>query len=482
MLALIMGIVGLSLIPCIICAAIYHEKTCLIDCIICAVLYITIGFSSFRHIVLTDRIVRARDGYLIVASCWIFACLLGCIVFFFSDQTFTFAEACFESTAGFTTTGATLMYEVTASKSMLLFKAIAHWLGGMGILVFIVSIFPKLGIGGQSIAMAETPTPKIEKVTDRISDTTRILYILYIAFTLIEFCLLFASKKIDLFDAIVNTLSTISTGGFMTHDVGIAYYESIYVEAVIIVFSLLVSVNFSLYYFFFTKKPFELFKNTELRVFLTTIFVVAILISLNLTYYGTYSTFLEAFRSSITQVVSFATTSGFSFADYLKWPSFSKMLLFLLMLVGGCASSTAGGLKTIRAIVAFKLVTRGFVKRIHPRSVVSVKIGESSLDSKILSQIATFIVTFICILLIGTLVLSIECPSLATAMSTTVSLLSNTGLSIAETSALNSFNLYSQGLLIFQSLLMLIGRLELFTILMLFVPEFWNFSRHRGYN
>lgn len=479
MLSLVMGIIGLSLIPAGICAAIYGEYKALIDCVLFALFYCTAGFTVFAKTRLTRRHISSRDGYLVVASCWIFACFLGAAVFYFSGQDLTFVQSIFESTAGFTTTGATLLDEGSTAKSMLFFKALAHWLGGMGILVLVVSILPKLGIGGQSIAMAETPTPKIEKVTDRISDTTRILYIMYISFTVIEFVLLLLSRKMDVFDALVNTLSTISTGGFMTHDLGIRYYESMYVETVITVFSFLVTVNFNLYYFLINKRARELTQNTELRVFLGVIVTTSVLIALNLQLSGIYDNIGTALRHSLTQVVSFSTTSGFSFAEFTSWPSFSKMLLFLLMMVGGCASSTAGGMKMIRAIVVFKLIFRGFLKRIHPRSVVAIKFRDTSVDSRIISQIATFVMTYLFIMLIGTAILSFKCPSLEVSLCTVVSLLSNTGLPLTSAYPITS-PVFGPGLHLFMSLIMIVGRLEIFTILMLFMPAFWNPSRQKG--
>lgn len=479
MLSLVTGIVGLSLIPSAICAAVYGEHHALVSCIIFAVIYIAAGFLIFAKTKLTNRIIRSRDGYLVVASCWITACILGSLVFFFSGQGLTFVQAVFESTAGFTTTGATMLDEGSTAKSMLLFKALAHWIGGMGILVLVVSIIPKLGIGGQNIAMAETPTPKIEKVTDRISDTTRVLYVMYISLTAIEFVLLLLSSRMSTFDALVNTLSTISTGGFMTHDLGIRYYDSVYVETVMTVFSILVTVNFNLYYFLINKRAKELVHNTELRVFMASIVVFSLVIAVNLRLSGTYDNAMVALRHSLTQVVSFATTSGFSFADFTSWPALSKMILFLLMLMGGCASSTAGGMKVIRAIIALKLIFRGMLKRLHPRSVVSIKVGDMAIDSRVVSQIATFVVTYLFIILAGTLILSLKCPSLESSLNIMVSLISNTGLSLSAAYPITS-PVFGPFMLLFMSFIMIAGRLEIFTILMLFMPGFWNSNRQKG--
>ena len=478
MLALIMGIVGLTLLPSVICAAIYKEWHCLGTLSIISAAYLIIGFCSYFKISFTNRLVRSRDGYAVVASCWFFACFLGAIAYFFSGQNMSFVDALFESTAGFTTTGATVLKSDVAAKSLLLFKASTHWMGGMGILVLVVSVLPKLGIGGQSIAMAETPTPKIEKVTDRISDTTRILYIMYISFTIIELILLLPSKM-DFFDALVNTLSTISTGGFLTHDVGLLYYDSPYIETVVTVFSVLVTINFNLYYFVLNDRTTEVIKNTELRVYVIIIIICSALIAFDLYLMGTYDSLLLAIRHSITQVISFSSTSGFTFADFLSWPSFAKSILFFLMLVGGCASSTAGGLKIIRVIISMKLISRGFKKRLHPRSVVDVKLSNVSVDSKTISQITTFTMAYVFIIVIASAIMALQCPSLETAIGTTVSMISNTGVLFGDLYAVNGFNMYGPGTLLFLSLIMLIGRLEIFTILMLFVPAFWNANRQK---
>lgn len=478
MLALVMGMVGLALIPASICAAIYRERQCLIICIVCALVYTILGFGIYSRIQVKNRLVRARDGYAVVASCWIFACMLGTVVYYFSGQNLSIAYSIFESCAGFTTTGATVLRADVCAKSMLLFKAITHWLGGMGILVLVVSVLPKLGIGGQSIAMAETPTPKIEKVTDRISDTTRILYIMYLSFTLIEFVLL-VPTNMGVFDSIVNTLSTISTGGFMTHDMGIGYYNSFYIETVITVFSILVSVNFNLYYFVLNDRARELAKNTELRTFLGIIVAASVLICLNLVLSSTYDSPFVAMRHAFTQVVSFSTTSGFTFVDFHAWPQFSRIILFIMMLIGGCASSTSGGLKVIRIMIAFKLIMRGFLRRIHPRSIVAIKLGDANADSKNVNQIVSFVITYFFIVIVSVPILSLQCPSVETAIGTIVSMISNTGIMFGDLYAQNGFTMYGPGMLIFLSLIMLIGRLEIFTMLMLTAPSFWNANRQK---
>ncbi len=480
MSALILAIIGLGMIPPALCAVYYGERSSLAAFGICAAVYICAGFVIYKKTSLASRNIRIRDGYIVVVTCWLTACFFGAFPYYFSGSDLTFIQSLFESTAGITTTGATILTEATSANSALLFKAISHWLGGMGILVLIVSILPNLGSGGQTIANAETPTPRIEKVTNRISDTARILYIMYLSFSVIEFVLLLASSKISVFEALVTTLSTISTGGFLTHDIGIVYYNSIYIEAVITVFSILVAVNFNIYFYAVSGRLDEIRENTELKVFMVIILMSSLLITASLQVEGVYGSFLTSFRHALTQVVSFITTSGFTFANFMDWPAFAKTLLFLLMLVGGCAASTSGGLKIIRAIVFVKLIFRGFVKRLHPRSVVPVKLGNNSLEPKMVTQIATFILVYLFVFIGSMLIISLEAPDLESALGTSVSILSNTGIVYGTGIADLGFNYFSDLMKLFLSLLMIVGRLELFTVLILLSPGFWNPNRQKN--
>lgn len=477
---LALAISGAAMIPPMICALIYHETGCFRSFIICGILFMILGaflFRNFRH---ETRTLKIRDGYMIVGACWIMLCLFGSIPYYFSGYGLTVFQSLFEATAGYTTTGASNIIGEMAPRSLLLYRSVTHWLGGMGILVLAVSVLPALGIGGQNLARAEMPAPKIDKVTNKISDSARILYLTYFVFTIVEFILLNLSSKMNLFEATVNTLSTISTGGIMTHANGLAFYDSEYIEGVITAFSFLVAINFNIYYFAIHGRVKDVISNSELRTFAGVVGVFSLLISLNLSSSGVYDNFTQSLRHAVTQVVSFASTSGFSFANFNEWPTFSRMLLFMLLFTGGCAASTSGGMKMVRAMVLFKLIRRGFRTRIHPRSVVSVRLGNEPLTPAGVSQISTFIIMYFMMFILGTLALSINAPDLATAMGTSASCLSNTGITFGDFTATGDFSMYGGLSQFFMSFLMITGRLELFTILILFSPSFWNPNRQKN--
>ncbi len=479
-LSLILAVTGISMIPSIICAAVYGEASCLKSFAVFFVLFTAAGFLIYKKIPAHYSHITARDGFLIVAACWIVSCLFGAFPYMFSGEGLTAAQSVFESTAGFTTTGATSVSGFLEPRSLILFKAVSHWLGGMGILILAVSILPAMGIGGQNIARAETPAPKVDKLSNRISDSARILYIMYITLSAAEFALLMFNRKMTVFDALVNTLSTISTGGIITHETGLAFYESFYVEIVITVFTVFASINFNLYYFLLNGRIKELFRNTELRVFLGIIAAATVIIMLNLRINGIYDSLFSSLRYAFIQVISFISTSGFTFTNFMDWPVLSKLLLFMLMFIGSCAASTGGGIKIIRIVVMMKLILRGFKRRIHPRSVVAVKIGDKAVSGPMVSQISTFILVYFLVYMISCIVLSLNNLDFETTLTTAAGIMSNSGIGMGMFGTEGNLSMFSSGSQLFMSLLMLIGRLELFTLLFLLVPSFWNPNRQKN--
>ena len=269
---------------------------------------------------------RSREGYLVVALCWLIASIAGAFPYYISGHAGNFLDAIFESTAGFTTTGCTSINAEYTEQSLVLWKAISHWLGGMGILVFVISILPALGINGQYIARAESPGPVLEKMTVRMSDSAKILYLTYFTFTALEFILLMLSGKMPVFDAAVNTMGSISTGGLVVHPAGIIHYDSLYVEIVISVFCILSSVNFVLYHYLITGKPGYLFKDIELRVYLCIIAIAVCICTANLVFVDGLAPG-SALRESFFQVVSMATTTGYVRDTSILWPAVYRRLL-----------------------------------------------------------------------------------------------------------------------------------------------------------
>ena len=419
---------------------------------------------------------RAREGYIVVAACWILASLIGAFPYYLSGFTDNYVDAFFEATSGFTTTGCTAVSGKLLSGGMLLWKAISNWVGGMGILLFVISILPALGINGQIIAKAETPGPVLRKMTVRMSDSAKILYITYISLTLIEITLLMLSGKMPFFDAVINSMGSISTGGVMVHPTGIAYYSSLYVEIVISSFCVLSSLNFVLYHYLITGKFSFFFKDIELRAFMIIMAVSTVLCTLSLMYVNGSSPG-SALRDSFFQVVSMGTTAGYTRSPYMTWPSMCQLVLMILMFIGGCASSTSGSIKVVRVIIMIKLIWRGCIKRIHPRSVVAVKIGKRPVSAPVVSSISAFICTYMVIFLVSSFILSFQGLDLESTITSALAMLSNTGSAFGETASLGNFSAFHPVLKVYLSGLMIIGRLELFTIIILFSKTFWGRDR-----
>lgn len=419
---------------------------------------------------------RTREGYIIVAACWLTASVIGAFPFYLSDFTTNYIDAFFESTSGFTTTGCSAAANGVLSNSLLLWKALIHWLGGMGILVFVISLLPALGINGLFIAKAETPGPILEKVTVRMSDSAKILYITYLSLTLSEFVLLMLSGKMSAFDAIVNTMGSISTGGLTVYPDGIAHYDSIYVEIVIASFCILSSINFVLYHNLVTGKAVLFFKDIELRVHIIIITCAVIICTYALIVFNDLD-FSSALRESFFQVASMSTTTGYTRNPSIIWPTICQIIFIALLFIGGCAASTSGSLKVIRVIVLMKLVWRGCIKRIHPRSIVAVKLDGKSLSVDLVTSITTFIFSYLMIFILSTFILSFQGLDLESTITISISVLSNTGVTFEGPTALGDFSAFHPLLKLYISSMMIMGRLELFTVIVLFTKTFWGKNR-----
>lgn len=475
-LGIIIFIIGLSMTIPWLYAEVTGDSAAAYGFRICTPLAILFG-GFFSFTIKSNRAkFRAREGYIVVASCWVVASLVGAFPYWLSGFTDSFIDALFESVSGFTTTGCTAVHDAFLSKSLLLWKAISHWLGGMGILVFVISILPALGINGQVIVRAEAPGPVLEKMAVRMSDSAKILYITYLSLTLLEFVLLLPSGKMSAYDAIVNAMGSISTGGLLVHPDGIAFYDSVYVEVVISIFCILASLNFILYHYLVTGKFAYFFRDIELRAYLVII-AASILICTAGLMSASDDSFGAALRDSFFQVISMATTAGYTRSPYLVWPAVCQMVLITLMFIGGCAASTSGSIKVIRILVMLKLIWRGCVRRVHPRSIVAVKLGKNAVSAPVVSQITVFILTYMMLFLISSFILSLQGLDMETTITATLAMLSNTGAGFGETASIGNFSIFHPALKLYLSALMIVGRLELFTIIILFTRNFWGRDR-----
>jgi trk system potassium uptake protein TrkH len=421
--------------------------------------------------------MRMREGIFAVALCWILASALGALPYIVSGVIPHFIDAFFESAAGFSTTGATLLADIAdIPKGLIFWRSLSHWLGGMGILVFAISILPALGIGALNIAKAETPGPTLDKVTTRISDNAKFLYLVYIVFSATEFLLLLFGGM-GVYDALIHTFGSISTGGLSNYKGGVTVLSP-YCAYVISVFCILASVNFVLYSEIVHRRWKSFFGESELRAFFLITLGSVLFIGVCLKIAGAYDSAAMCFNSAFLQVSAFITTSGYVHADYADWPAVCRRLLFLLMVIGGCSSSTAGGIKIVRAQILFKLIRRSFHKRLHPRSVVSVKLSNRPVSAENVSGITAFILMYFLLLFAGSLLLSLDGKDIVTTFGAVAAMLSNTGLGFGELDYLSNYVIFSHPARLLLAILMIAGRLEFFTVFILLTPAYWRTGRH----
>ncbi|HYE67550.1 MAG TPA: potassium transporter TrkG [Anaerovoracaceae bacterium] len=467
-------IIGTAMLPSLMIAYLYDEKAAGMAFLKSILLAFTIGIVILVAVKPTSTILKMRDGYLIAALCWFIASAIGAFPYMFTEVMPSYGDAFFESVSGFTTTGATIIDDFSKiPKSVQFWRALSHWLGAMGILILAISLLPALGIGGLKLLSAETPSPTVEKMGTRISDTAKKLYLIYLTLTVIEVILLLLGG-LNLFEALVHTFGSMGTGGMSNYSSSVAQFDNSLIEFVVISFSFLASINFVLYHQLLEGKWKTFLADRELRTFVAILIISFLLITLNLWLSGTYDSFGKALRFAVFQATAFMTTSAYATADYTLWPSFSQMMLICLMLIGGCSASACGSMKVIRFLILFKLVIRGTYKRLHPNAVVPVKIGLKTISAETVSKVSSFAILYFSILIVGCLVVSIENHDMLTTVSAVISSLSNTGLGFGELGPTENFAIFSGPTRIFLSVLMIAGRLELFTIIMLISPSFWR--------
>jgi trk system potassium uptake protein TrkH len=462
---------SVGLVPPLLISLYYHENAASAFAL-CIALSSIIGFLMFRTPVFNKKI-KVKEGFCIVSLGWILVSIFGALPFIFSGSIPSFVDAFFETVSGFTTTGATLVNDIESLPYGILFwRSFTHWIGGMGILVFTLAIFPAIGVGSFQIFKAESPGPIADKIVPRIQDTAKVLYTTYIGLTLLEIILL-KLGGMNLFDSTVHTFGTVGTGGFSTKNNSIGAYDSAYIQVVISIFMILSGTSFSLYYGFYRKKWREVLRNEELKLYIGIIFISIVLITFNI-YGGIYKSIGKSLQHALFQVSSIITTTGYATVDFDQWPIFSKTILFALMIVGGCAGSTAGGMKNIRILVLLKLIKREFSKILHPRAIIPVKIGNKALSTDILTSISSFSALYILIFFLGTIAISLEGIGLVSASSAVASMLGNVGPGFDFVGPTRNYLQFSIPSKLLLTSFMLLGRLELFTVLILFSPNFWK--------
>jgi len=420
--------------------------------------------------------LKTRDGFLIVVLFWFVLCCFAALPFIFAigGERYNFVDALFESVSGFTTTGASIFTHLDdLPHSILFYRQQLQFLGGMGIVVLAVAILPMLGVGGMQLYRAETPGPmKESKLTPRIAQTAKALWILYLLLTLLcAFCYWLAGM--DWFDALGESFSTVSTGGFSMHDDSFAYYKSNTIELLACFFMLVGGTNFALHFMAFRIKNLKVYwQDEEFRVYLGFLFVSVVIVMIYLLLYGYFDKGPKALVKSLFNVVSLATTTGFLSAPFSEWPTFIPVLITFLALIGGCAASTSGGIKVMRALLIFKQSQREMTRLIHPNAVVNVKFGNYTLPDSVLQSMWGFISVFIA-LFIGLLLIFIALGNeLDTSLALVTATLANAGAGIGAIS--QNFAKLSDASKWVCVFAMVAGRLEIFSLIVLFAPGFWR--------
>jgi trk system potassium uptake protein TrkH len=409
--------------------------------------------------------------------CWLLASLIAAIPYWVSGELPNYADAFFEAVSNITTTGANLIeFPEAAPKSLLFWRALVSWIGGMGILLFVISVLPALGIGTENLANAETGGSSIEKYRVRLSENAKNVYLLYLSLTFIEFIMLLAGRMKP-FDALTNSFSSISNCGMSGYYEGISHFDSVYIEVVIAVFCILGSLNFSTLQLLPRRKFSVFFRDFEIRAYAFILAFTLVAVTLVLSLNGTYGNVGETIRKSFLQIISFVTTAGYSVTDYNNWPTFCLMLLFFVVFIGGCSASTAGGIKVSRFLVMLMLIRRNLYKRLHPNAVYAVKIGDRAIPADKVSNITVFVIVYGVIFCAGSILLSLDGQDIETTAGSVIAALSNTGLGFGNTGFASTFMVFSVWGRLLLSALMLLGRLELFAFLIIFTPSFWRGTR-----
>ncbi|RZS97414.1 TrkH family potassium uptake protein [Cecembia calidifontis] len=433
----------------------------------------TVGSLMFFSFSRQDQNIRKREGYLIVSVSWLLMCIFGMLPYLLSDMSFGISDAVFETISGLTTTGATVINDIEASpKGILFWRSMTQWIGGLGIIVLTVAIFPLLGIGGIELFVAESPGPTSDKLHPRIQETAKRLWYVYLGLTILAGILYYVGGM-TFYDAVNHALTTLATGGFSTKNASLAYYTSPFIQYTAIIFMILAGTNFTVIYFGLTGKFSRAWRSDEFRTYISVLLILSLCLSGPVFYYSGQD-IEKSFRDTLFQVVSLVTTTGFVTADYTSYHSGLTMVFFMLLFFGASAGSTSGGIKFIRHLTFFKNSWLEFKRIVHPRAVVPLKINGERVTGKIITHIMNFLLIYLMIFTIGSIIVSLMGYDLLTSFGAVATSLGNVGPAIGKVGPMDNFAFFDPATKIFLSFIMLLGRLELFTILVLFTPYFWR--------
>ncbi len=439
-----------------------------------ALITMAIGLTTWFFTNKWSKDMGKKEGYLIVSLVWVVFSFFGAMPFMLSGSTLSFTDAFFETMSGFTTTGASILNNIESlPKGILFWRSVIQWMGGMGMIVMSLAILPMLGIAGMELFVAEVPGPTADKLHPRVKQTAKRLWGIYVLFTLIETILLWLGDM-SFFDAINHAFTTMATGGYSTKQASVAYYDSAYIQYVITIFMLIAGVNFSLSYFALKRKFSKVFTNEEFRYYIGFIVVFTLSIAAIIAFQNSDQSFEKSFRDSAFQVVSLITTTGYVTADYLSWGALAGMLAFSLMFFGGSAGSTGGGIKIVRIVILFKNSFQEFKRLLHPNAIIPVRLNHKAVDPKIVTNVLAFIVFYIMIFVAGSIIMAGLGLDIDSAMGSVIASLGNIGPGIGSVGPMDNFSHIPSFGKWFLSFLMMLGRLELFTVIIIFSPVFWK--------
>ncbi|WP_297091667.1 potassium transporter TrkG [uncultured Draconibacterium sp.] len=463
---------GIAMCIALLVALIYGESD-ILAFLISAGINLAIGGAIAVGTTKAKKEIGKREGFIIVSMVWIVFSFFGSLPYIISGSIPSFTDAFFETISGFTTTGSSILNDIEAlPHGMLFWRSITQWLGGMGIIVLSLAILPVFGIGGMQLFMAEVPGPTPDKISPRIKQTAKTLWVIYLAFTIAETLLLWIGGM-SFFDAICHSFTTMATGGFSTKQASIAHWPSPFIQYVIIIFMFLAGTNFTLSYFAIKGKFSVAYKDEEFKYysFFTLGFTALIFIGLLIT---TQLGVEKAFRDALFQVITIITTTGYATADYLTWAPVLTMLIFLLFFFGGSAGSTGGGIKIMRIVVLLKNGYYELKRLVHPNAIIPVRFNKHSVDAKIVTNVLAFFMIYFVIFAFSTVIFTLIEPDMESSMGAVATCLGNIGPGLGSVGPAENFYHIKPVGKWFLSFLMLLGRLELFTVLVLFSPSFWK--------
>lgn len=415
-----------------------------------------------------------RDGFMFVTLSWVFASLAGALPFALSGAIPSYIDAFFETMSGFTTTGSSILADIEAvPKSLLLWRATTHWLGGMGIVVLLVAILPALGFSALRVIEAEAPGPSVDRITPHISNTAKLLWLIYLGLTVAEVLLLMLGGM-SLYDAVCHAFATMATGGFSPRNASVAYYKSGYVHWVITIFMFLAGTNFTLHYRVLTGNFRALFKDAEFRTYALIFLASSLIIAGDLLLSGTYGKPGESLRFSSFQVASILTTTGFATADFAQWPAVSQTVLFFLMFVGGCAGSTGGGIKVIRIVVLLKMAFTEMRYLSNPRGVFAIFVNGKPVRKNVIYDVAALVFLYFAFFFVSVVVISFTGVDVVTNITAVIANLGNIGPGLGKVGPVFNYGFFPWWAKLWLSFAMLVGRLEVYTVLVLFSRKFWR--------